>query len=95
MHDSGEVEAQGNCHPGTRIAIQKIIRQWADDPCPENFANLMIGAAGAGKSAIMRTIAKALEKKGLLLGGFFCFRSSPRRNDGSLVIPTLVAQLVK
>jgi len=55
----------------------------------------MIGAAGAGKSAIMRTIAKVLEKEGQLLGDFFCFRSSKKRNDGSLVIPTLVAQMVK
>ena len=95
MHDSGEVDAQGDCHPGTRIAIQDIINRWAGDPRPNTLVNLMIGAAGAGKSAIMRTIAKVLETKGLLIGGFFCFRSSKKRNDGSLVIPTLVTQMVK
>ena len=95
MHDSGEVDAQGDCHPGTRIAIQDIIKQWVDHPPPNRLVNLIIGAAGAGKSAIMRTTAKALEKEGKFLGGFFCFRSSPRRNDGSFVIPTLVAQMVK
>ena len=95
MHDSGEVDAQGDCHPGTRIAIQEIIKRWAEDPCPNTLVNVMIGAAGAGKSAIMQTIAKALEEEGIFLGGFFCFRSSTRRNDGSLVIPTLVAQLVE
>jgi len=94
MHDSGEVDAQGNCHPGTRIAIQGIIKRWADDPHPNAFVSLMIAAAGAGKSAIMRTIAKVLEEEGKLLGGFFCFRSSKRRNDGNLVIATLAAQLV-
>jgi len=94
MHDSGEVDAQGDCHPGTRIAIQEIIKRWAEDPCPNFLVNLMIGAAGAGKSAIMRTIAKALEEEGKLLGGFFCFRSSARRNNGSFVIPTLAAQIV-
>jgi len=95
MHDSGEVDAQGDCHPGTRIAIQEIIKRWAGERPPDALVNLMVGAAGAGKSAIMRTIAKLLEEEGKLLGGFFCFRSSKRRNDGSLVIPTLVAQLVK
>ena len=95
MHDSGEVDAQGHCHPGTRIAIQQIINRWAENRHPSALVNLMLGAAGAGKSAIMRTVAKTLEREGKLLGGFFCFRSSKRRNDASLVIPTLVAQMVK
>ena len=95
MHDSGEVDAQGDCHPGTRIAIQQIIKRWAENREPDALVSLMLGAAGAGKSAIMRTVAKTLDEEGQLLGGFFCFRSSNKRNDGSLVITTLVAQILK
>ena len=96
MHDSGEVDAQGHCHLGTRIAIQQIIKRWAENEHPDSvIVSLMLGAAGAGKSAIMRTVAKTLEEEGKLLGGFFCFRSSKRRNDGSLVIPTLVEQMIQ
>ena len=95
MHDSGEVDAQGDCHPGTRVIVQQIINGWAEHRQPGSFVNCMIGAAGAGKSAIMRTVAKTLEEEGKLLGGFFCFRSSKRRNDSKLVIPTLVAQILR
>ena len=96
MHDSGEVDAQGHCHPGTRIAIQKIIKDWAANRHPDALVNLMIGAAGAGKSAIMRTVAKTLDEGGQTSWRlFFCFTSSKMRNDGSLVIPTLVEQMIQ
>jgi len=60
MHDSGEVDAQGYCHPGTRTAIQQTTKRWAGDAHPSALAKLMLGAAGAGKSPIMRTMAKVL-----------------------------------
>ena len=95
MHDSGEVDSQGDCHPGTRITVQQVIARWAENRDPEFLIHWLIGSAGAGKSAIMRTVAKILEAKGLLLGTFFCFRTSPRRSDASLIIPTIGDQIIR
>jgi len=95
MHDSGEVNEQGDCHPGTRVSVQQVILRWADNPHPGFFVNWLFGAAGAGKSAIMRTVAKVLEEQGKLLGTFFCIRSSRRRSDGYLIIPTIVEQIIR
>jgi len=61
-----------------------MIKRWAENRSPTFFVDWLSGAAGAGKSAIMRTMAKTLDREGKYLGGFFCFRSSKRRNDGAL-----------
>ena len=95
MHDSGEVNEQGHCYPGTRVLVQQVIKRWVDDRHPDFLITGLLGAAGAGKSAIMRTVAKTLDAQGLLLGSFFCLRGSTRRNDAQLVIPTLVDQIIQ
>jgi len=94
MHDSKEVDDQGTCHPGTRIIVLEDVKTWIDHLDPEFTLKWMKGAAGAGKSAIARTVAKLLAEDDLLLASFFCWRSSEARSDGSKVIPTLVNQII-
>ena len=92
MHDSKEVDKEGACHPGTRTIVPEDVSKWIENLSPKFTIQLMTGAAGAGKSAIARTVAKLSAKKRLLLASFFCCRSSEGRSDGARVIPTLVGQ---
>jgi len=94
MHDSKEVDDQGTCHPGTRIIVLEDVIAWIKYLKPKFALMWMKGAAGAGKSAIARTIAKRVAEQDLLLASFFCLRSNDRRSDASLVIPTLVDQII-
>jgi hypothetical protein len=55
----------------------------------------MHGAAGAGKSAIMQSIAELCEKARIPLASFFFFCTDPTRNSMVPLIATLVYQLVQ
>ena len=68
---------------------------WARDP--HNLRRLMwiYGPAGAGKSAIMQTLAELLEELGILGGSFFFFRTASKRNEKTHLIATLAYQLAQ
>jgi hypothetical protein len=53
----------------------------------------MHGPAGAGKSAIQRTIAQLLHERGLLLASFFFFRTAAGRNSANNFIATIAYQI--
>jgi hypothetical protein len=55
----------------------------------------MHGAAGAGKSAIMQSIAELCERAQIPLASFFFFRTDPTRNSTASFIATLVYQLIQ
>ncbi|KDR79890.1 hypothetical protein GALMADRAFT_136473 [Galerina marginata CBS 339.88] len=93
FHNSGEVSDQPKCHPGTRIAILDHLLAWA---AALTYAYPIIwlhGPAGAGKSAILRTIAQILFDCNLLLAGFFFSRSAAGRNSVTHFIATIAYQL--
>ena len=90
MHNSRAVRGKGLCHPSTRTKAQEIVMRWADGN-PQMPVMWLSGAAGAGKSAIMRTMAERLEKEKRLLATFFC--DSKERSDITPIIPTLVQQI--
>ena len=94
MHDSGEVNDQGVCHPGTRTFVLETILRRITSRSPDFHLTWMKGAAGAGKSAISRTVAHRVAQECLFFASFFCWRSSEGRSDASLVIPTLVHQII-
>ena len=83
------------CHPHTRRAVLKKIRDWVEDADKVTLFLWLYGPAGAGKSAIAQTIAELLEKLGLLAAAFFFSRNAAGRNDKTRLVPTLVYQLVK
>ncbi|KAF5327783.1 hypothetical protein D9619_004020 [Psilocybe cf. subviscida] len=55
----------------------------------------LYGGAGAGKSAIMQTLAERFVDQGLVLGSFFFSHSDSTRNTAAVLIPTLVYQLAQ
>ena len=67
---------------------------WVQDSNKVALFLWLYGPAGAGKSAIARTIAELLEKLGLLAAAFFFSRSAAGRNNKTQLVPTLVYQLI-
>ena len=95
FHNSDERYDPPKCHPHTRRAVLKKIMDWVKDPNKVALFLWLYGPAGAGKSAIAQTIAELLEKAGLLAAAFFFSRNAAGRNDKTLLVPTLIYQLVK
>ena len=93
MHNSGEVSDQPKCHPGTRVAILDHLIAWATALTYAYPIIWLHGPAGAGKSAIQRTIAQLLFDQELLLSSFFFFRTSTGRNSSHNFIATIAYQL--
>ena len=94
LHNSGEVSDQPKCHPGTRVAILDHLIAWAAALTYTYPIIWLHGPAGAGKSAIQRTVAQILSEKGLLFASFFFFRTAIGRNSTQNFIATLSYQLV-
>jgi len=93
LHNSGGVSDQPKCHPGTRVAILDHLIAWAAALTYTYPIIWLYGPAGAGKSAIQRTIAQILSDKGLLFASFFFFRTASGRNSAKKFIATLSYQL--
>lgn len=94
FHDSDELYDAPKCHPETRKAILKWIMSWIEDQDIRNsFILWMYGPAGAGKSAIAKTIAGIWAEAGLLAASFFFSRMASGRNDKTSLISTLAYQL--
>ena len=95
FHNSDERYDPPKCHPHTRRAVLKKILDWVKDPNKVALFLWLYGPAGAGKSAIAQTIAELLDEAGLLAAAFFFSRNAAGRNDKTLLVATLVYQLVK
>ncbi|KAF8883167.1 hypothetical protein CPB84DRAFT_1750722 [Gymnopilus junonius] len=93
LHTSGEVSEQPKCHPGTRVAILNELNSWGAALVYEYPVKWLHGPAGAGKSAIQRTVAHFLQDQGLLLASFFFFRADPNRNTSANFIATIAYQM--
>lgn len=93
LHTSGERHDPPRCHPNTRKNILHKIMDWARDPQNLRLFMWIYGPAGAGKSAIMQTIAELCQEKGILGGSFFFFRTADKRNVKTHLIATLAYQL--
>ncbi|KAF8951073.1 hypothetical protein BDZ97DRAFT_1604575, partial [Flammula alnicola] len=95
FHTSDENYDAPKCHPKTRLAILKEIMDWLNDTDEPHHAMWMRGAAGAGKSAIARTIAQMCDEQGQLSSSFFFSRtaSDARRSDETHLVATLAYQM--
>ena len=98
LHNSGHDFDAPKCHPGTRLAVIKAIIDWAagvhDNPRKKDIA-WVTGAAGAGKSAIGRSICERCAEEGSLLASFFFGGSDSTRNHVGSLVPTLVTQICR
>ena len=77
------------CHENTRIAVLEKIGDWVNRVIEITaIINWLYGAAGAGKSAIARTMAELLLRRGQLLATFFFSRADSSRNNIKSVVAT-------
>ncbi|KAF9470089.1 hypothetical protein BDN70DRAFT_889252, partial [Pholiota conissans] len=94
MHDSSTRFDPPKCHPNTRVAVLEYIIGWIfgrNDP--EALILWLYGPAGAGKSAILQTIAEICALRISTLASFFFGRSDPTRNTFKPLIPTIACQI--
>src|SRR5882757_2457069 len=80
------------CLEGTRGEIIRLIVDWIDGPSDQPICWLN-GAAGSGKSAISRSVAKLCEGSGRLGASFFFIRGAGRRSRIANFISTLAYNL--
>ncbi|KAL0955436.1 hypothetical protein HGRIS_001680 [Hohenbuehelia grisea] len=85
-------QSQEGCLPGTRVMVLDGLREWSRD---QNAPHVywLVGAAGAGKSAIARSFARWLNAEGILGGSFFCHRQTTNRADIKSIVRTLACFL--
>ncbi|KAF9549820.1 hypothetical protein CPC08DRAFT_715399 [Agrocybe pediades] len=96
LHDSGHVFDPPKCHPNTRVAILDTIIDWTRRAREEMSDKPMLwlkGGAGAGKSAIARSVAERCAEEGLLLGTFFFGAADSTRNHVGKLVATLSYQI--
>jgi len=81
------------CHENTRVAVRDKIGEWVLAFKLAVIIMWLYGAAGAGKSAIARTMSEILQARRQLLATFFFSRADPSRNNIKSVIPTLAYKI--
>ncbi|KAI8292665.1 hypothetical protein K4K60_000019 [Colletotrichum sp. SAR11_57] len=90
--DSADVQDRPRCENGTRVRVQELIYNWANDDSGEPFFWL-VGPAGTGKSTVARTITDSWAKRKQLAAGYFFKRGEKGRNDTSRLFATIAVQL--
>ncbi|KAF8699797.1 hypothetical protein AX14_000864 [Amanita brunnescens Koide BX004] len=80
------------CYPETRVEVLERITEWIDDSDPHERIFWLNGPAGAGKSAIIQTIAERC-KDTQLAASFFFKRNTPDRGVADYLFLTLAWQL--
>ncbi|KAF7355803.1 NACHT domain-containing protein [Mycena venus] len=93
IYDSAESFPQPKCHPETRTEMLEDLREWVLETDPGSTILWLHGPAGAGKSAIMQTLARELQKAGTLGGSFFFKRGHATRGNGKTLFATIAYQL--
>ena len=86
------VQGVSECMEGTRQEIIGKILEWTDGNNNQPVCWLN-GAAGAGKSAISRTVARLCEESGRLCTGFFFFGGAGRRSTITHFISTIALSI--
>ncbi|KAF4613125.1 hypothetical protein D9613_010713 [Agrocybe pediades] len=96
LHDSVHVVDPPKCYPNTRVAIIQNAIDWTLGTNKELSGKPILwmkGGAGAGKSAIARSVAERCSDEGLLLGTFFFRAADPTRNHVKSLVATLSYQI--
>ncbi|KAF8194122.1 hypothetical protein BJ912DRAFT_901305 [Pholiota molesta] len=96
FHDSAERIDPARCHPDTRVDVMQSIYDWIVRQGPRNQWLLWLnGAAGAGKSAIMQSVAERCVLGAIAIASFFFARADFTRNNMAPLVATLVYQLIQ
>ncbi|KAF5327395.1 hypothetical protein D9619_004078 [Psilocybe cf. subviscida] len=85
------------CYPGTREEVLVKIEAWIDAKKPSRECRIfwLSGPAGAGKSAIVQTLAERCMARGVPMANFFFFRGDATRNHARPIVATLLYQLIE
>jgi len=84
------------CHPGTREDQLKDLEAWAEDAPTDERVRWANAIAGAGKTAMFRTLCAMLEEQsGLPQVSFFVWKGDTRRNSLDHFPATIAAQLCR
>jgi len=84
------------CHPHTRVAVINKLIDWLTGKIDDQALIMWLyGAAGAGKSAIVHTLAEICDEKGWLLATFFFWKTAPERNNASRFVATIAHQIAQ
>ncbi|PPQ70187.1 hypothetical protein CVT24_003903 [Panaeolus cyanescens] len=82
------------CHPGTRAALLKALGDWVSTHSQISQSIIWLhGPAGAGKTAIARSLAEKCTSSSQLAATFFFWKTDSGRCDEKRLIPTLAYQL--
>ncbi|KAK1217886.1 hypothetical protein PQX77_019440 [Marasmius sp. AFHP31] len=92
-HKAEQQFERGNCLPGTRVESLRLIYDWRSSRQQKHPICWLSGPAGVGKSAIAMTVAQDYENEGLLASSYFFFRSDPKRNNPSTLMPSIAHDL--
>lgn len=96
LYDSGHIVDPPKCHPGTRVAIIETIMDWIaglQEVTRRKHITWLTGGAGAGKSAIGRTVCERCAEEGALLASFFFGSNDSTRNHSRSLIATIAYQI--
>ena len=95
LHDTSTRQGDQTtpCHPNTRRRLLEELATVLGNA--ENRVNWLYGPAGAGKTAIMRSLASLFAQRGQFVGGFHFWRSDPGRNTLKHFVATLAYQLTQ
>ena len=95
LHDTAtrQNDDTSECHPNTR---RDLLAQLIDKPAfVKSLIHWFYGPAGAGKTSIMRSLAKALERSNHHLASFYFWRSDGTRNSLRAFVATLAFQIAQ
>ncbi|KAJ7861497.1 hypothetical protein B0H13DRAFT_2568072, partial [Mycena leptocephala] len=93
LYNSAASFPQPKCHPKTRAAILDDLYSWAIASESASSICWLYGPAGAGKSAIMQTLCRRLDRSDRLAGSYFFKRSHATRGNANMFFVTLAYQL--
>ncbi|KIJ33139.1 hypothetical protein M422DRAFT_265020, partial [Sphaerobolus stellatus SS14] len=87
-------EDRQGCMQGTRVLLLAELWGWSMDlSAPHVF--WLSGIAGTGKTTVLETLCRMLDKEGLLGGSFFCSRKSKERATLQNIFPSLAQTMAR
>ncbi|KAF8185687.1 hypothetical protein BJ912DRAFT_852650 [Pholiota molesta] len=96
FHNSAQRVDPPRCHPDTRVEIMQAIYDWIiKSGYRDEYFLWLNGAAGAGKSAIMQSIAERCVLAAIAVASYFFVRTDSTRNTMAPLVATLAYQLIQ
>lgn len=96
FHNSAQRIDPPRCHRDTRVAVMETIYDWImQSEGREQWLLWLNGAAGAGKSAIMQSLAERCVQAAIAIASFFFSRADSTRNIITPLVATLAYQLIQ